>query len=90
MPVKTKHKIIIDTNLWVSFLLTRDYSRIDSLFANNNIVLLFSQELIDEFVEITQRPKLKKYFSADDLRDLLMKIGTKAELIRRSLSRSQR
>ena len=81
MPAKTKHKIVIDTNLWISFLLTTDYSKIDSLLSNETIILLFSEELIDEFVEVAQRPKFRKYFSLDDLENLLVKVRTKAEFI---------
>ncbi len=81
MATKTKHRIVIDTNLWISFLLTSDYSKIDPLFSSKYIVLLFSQELIDEFIEVAQRPKFRKYFSLADLEDLLTKVRTKAEFI---------
>ena len=81
MPAKTKHKIIIDSNLWISFLLTSDYSRIDTLLSNETIILLFSQELIDEFVDVAQRPKFRKYFSLDDLENLLLKVRAKAKFI---------
>jgi putative PIN family toxin of toxin-antitoxin system len=81
MPAKKKHRVIIDTNLWISFLLTSDYSKVDRMFANNNITLLFSQELIDEFVEVAQRPKFKKYFSLNDIEDLLKKVRNKALFI---------
>ena len=56
MATKAKHRIVIDTNLWISFLLTSDYSKIDPLFSSQGIVLLFSQELIDEFIEVAQPP----------------------------------
>lgn len=81
MPAKTKHRLIIDSNLWISFLLTSDYSKVDPMFADNAIKLLFSQELIDEFVEVAQRPKFRKYFSLDDIEDLLTKVRAKAEFI---------
>lgn len=81
MPAKPKHKIVIDTNLWISFLLTSDYSKIDSLLSKETIVLLFSQELLDEFVEVAQRPRFRKYFSIDDLENLLLKVRTKAEFV---------
>jgi putative PIN family toxin of toxin-antitoxin system len=42
---------------------------------------LFSQELLDEFVEVARRPKFRKYFSLDDLQELLSIIGRKAEFI---------
>ena len=81
MQKKEKHRIIIDTNLWISFLLTKDYSKIDGLLKNDLVVLLFSQNLIDEFIEVANRPKFKKYFTKIDLQDLLKKISSKAELI---------
>lgn len=60
-----KLRVILDTNLWISFLISRRLSKIDELFDDNTIVLIFSQELIDEFLEVAQRPKFVKYFSVD-------------------------
>lgn len=51
------------------------------MFASNYIVLLFSQELIEEFVEVVQLPKFKKYFSVADLQELLTKVRLKAQCI---------
>ena len=76
-----KHRIIVDANLWVCFLLTKDLAKLDLLFSSNKLTLLFSQELLDEFVAVAQRPKFKKYFSLADLEDLLLQINTKAEFI---------
>lgn len=50
---ETKDRVIIDTNLWISFLLTKDFSKLDKLLANHSITLLFSQELLDEFIVVT-------------------------------------
>lgn len=57
-----KDRVIIDTNLWISFLLTKDYSKLDSILSEALLTLLFSQELLEEFIEVAQRPKFKKYF----------------------------
>ena len=56
MPLK-KDRGIIDTNLWISFLLTKNLAKIDTLFKENRVVLLFSQELLDEFIEVAERSK---------------------------------
>lgn len=77
----TKDRVIIDTNLWISFLLTRDIATLDKLFADNSITLLFSQDLLDEFIEVARRPKFKKYFSLSDLQDLLHELSLRAEFI---------
>ncbi len=78
---KQKDRIIIDTNLWISFLLTRDFSKFDSIIANNEITLLFSEELVDEIIEVTQRIKFRKYFKLDDVESLMLKTKTRAFLL---------
>ena len=78
---KQKDRVIIDTNLWISFLLTRDFSKLDSIIADNEITLLFSEELIDEIVEVTQRIKFRKYFKLDDVESLMLKIKSRALFI---------
>jgi putative PIN family toxin of toxin-antitoxin system len=66
-----RNKIIIDTNLWISYLITKNYKWLDNLIINQNYRLVFSQELIDEFLEVAKRQKFKKLFSAEDLEKLL-------------------
>jgi len=63
-----KCRIVIDTNLWISFLLTKKFDFIDKLLYNSNTVLIFSAELIAELIEVTDRPKLSKFFTADELK----------------------
>jgi hypothetical protein len=76
-----KDRVIVDTNLWISFLLTKDFSKLDKLFTDYSIKLLFSQELLDEFIEVARRPKFKKYFSLTELQDLLQALSLRAEYI---------
>ncbi|MDQ2794795.1 MAG: putative toxin-antitoxin system toxin component, PIN family [Bacteroidota bacterium] len=78
---KKPHRIIVDTNLWISFLLTRDFARLGQLISSDKVTLLFSLELLDEFVAVAQRPKFRKYFSLLDLQQLLEQIETKAAFI---------
>jgi predicted nucleic acid-binding protein len=42
---KPKDRVIIDTNLWIHFLLSSDLSKLDSIIAKNEITLIFSGEL---------------------------------------------
>jgi putative PIN family toxin of toxin-antitoxin system len=37
--------------------------------------------LLDEFLEVAQRPKFKKYFSLPDLESLLLQVKNEAEFI---------
>jgi uncharacterized protein len=64
-------KIILDTNLWISFLITKDYSFLDKYIENGKARLVFSEELIQEFLTVAQRPKLQKYFMDKDIEHLL-------------------
>lgn len=78
---KARDRVIIDTNLWISFLLSKDYSKLDKLFRQQNITLIFSKSLLEEFIEVARRPKFKKYFSLSDLNELLSEIHLRAEFI---------
>ncbi len=78
---KRRYRIIIDTNLWISFLLSKNTRGLDQVFADSSLILLFSKELLDEFIEVTGRPKLKKYFNKVDLQNLLVQIDLHAEFI---------
>ena len=78
---KLKDRVIIDTNLWISFLINKDYSKLDKILSDKLATLLYSQELIDEFIDVAQRPKFRRYFSADDLQALLLAMSDRAIFI---------
>jgi len=80
MPNKVT-RIIIDTNLWISFLITKDFSKLDKLLLKNTVKLVFSKELLDEFLEVVQRPKFKKYFSQSDIISILSTINDYADFV---------
>jgi putative PIN family toxin of toxin-antitoxin system len=76
-----KDRVIIDTNLWISFLLTKEFYNLDSLFSPPIVTLIFSQELLEEFLEVASRPKFKKYFTLMDLEELLIQMQEHAEFV---------
>ena len=63
--------VIFDTNLWISFLIRRDLRFIDSFIKKGQIKLVFSEELLQEFITVSRRPKFRDYFSTSDIEDLL-------------------
>jgi uncharacterized protein len=77
-----KTRVIIDTNLWISFLITNNYTKLDILFENKSIQLLFSKELIEEFLFVANRPKFQKYFSKMEIEKLLMTFDSIGKLIK--------
>lgn len=74
-------RLILDTNLWISFLISSKFEKLDELLFNQKYKLLFSQELLEEFVAVGKRPKLRKYISRDELEDLLETIDEVAEFV---------
>ena len=79
---KTKNKIIVDTNILISFLLSKQDAKFDALFENNTLTLVFSKELLEEFVAVTTRTKFKKYFDMEDVENLLLKIKSRAIFVK--------
>ncbi len=80
MPVN-RYRIIIDTNLWISFLLSNNYGRLDNLIKKNKVIILFSRELLEEFNEVVCRPKFQKYFTQDKVDNLFISISGHSEFI---------
>lgn len=77
-----KDRVIIDTNLWISYILTGKFSKLDRILNDELSVLLFSPELLDEFIEVASRPKFRKYFPAEDLLSLLHQIEKNSEMVK--------
>ena len=74
-------RVVIDTNIWISFLIGKTLSGLSEALINDKIRILFSEELFDELVEVLQRPKFKKYFSQNDIMELISLIHLKTERI---------
>ena len=74
-------KLVVDTNLWISFLISRSYAKLDKILKAGLARLIFSTELIEEFIEVVERPKFKKIFSSSDIRNLFTDIYLYADII---------
>ena len=60
-------RIIIDTNLWISFTIGKRLSSLISLLNNKRIEIYVCKELLSEYEDVVQRPKLQKYIKQDDI-----------------------
>ncbi|MDQ0641044.1 putative PIN family toxin of toxin-antitoxin system [Pedobacter sp. W3I1] len=76
-----KSRIILDTNLWISFLISKDFSKLDEIIFSKKSILIFSQELLEEFLEVVKRPKFRRYFAQTDIEELLETIDEYGEFI---------
>ena len=74
-------RAILDTNLWISYLISKRLSEIDELFERDDLTLLFSEELLDEFIEVAGRPKFRSYFPEEDVEELLSLFDEFGEII---------
>ncbi|WP_418211720.1 putative toxin-antitoxin system toxin component, PIN family [Bacteroides zhangwenhongii] len=64
-------KIIIDTNLWISFMLGRKLTTMRSLLTYPTLEIYVCRELLDEFYDVSSREKIQKYIHPEDLDDTL-------------------
>jgi uncharacterized protein len=71
MPKSKPLKLIIDTNLWVSFIISNKQSLLDPFLFGEEARLLFSAELITEIQQTIAKPRLKKYFATNALEEML-------------------
>lgn len=74
-------RVIIDTNLWISFLITKDYSKLDEIIFSKQSVIIFSDELLNEFLEVARRPKFRRFFPTSLIEEILDTIDEYAEFV---------
>ena len=78
MPRRSKIRVIVDTNCWISFLIGRRLSILVDLLSNAHTVLIICDELLEELRDVTTRPKFAKYFNnaeVDSLIEFMQLIG---------------
>ncbi len=62
MPKNKALKLVIDTNLWISFIISNKLNLLDPLLFAGDARFIFSVELISEIKETMAKPRLKKIF----------------------------
>jgi len=63
--------VIIDTNLWISFLIGKQLGGLKELIVESKIKPVFSEQIFNEIQIVSERPKLQKYFPANKVRELI-------------------
>lgn len=75
-------RIVIDTNLWISALFSYSLrQRLESIIGNEQIIILASDELLNEVKEVAQRPNLQKYIKPDLAALFLEVLSRRVDLI---------
>lgn len=80
MPKNRSIRIVIDTNLWINFLISNRLTKLDSLILHD-VKLLFSNELLVEISATIAKPKLSKYFSSNALEEMLINLEHLIEMV---------
>jgi putative PIN family toxin of toxin-antitoxin system len=63
--------VIIDTNLWISFLIGKKMSVMRNLFTKPDIRIYVCDELLNEFIDVSSRLKIRKYIADDDVQETI-------------------
>ena len=71
MPREKENRVIIDTNLFISFLIGKKLKTLKKQIINLKVRLLFSELTIKEIGLVTKKPKLQKYFNPSDVINLI-------------------
>lgn len=75
-------KVILDTNILVSLLIGKEFRKYQNfIFDNKDLKILLSTELLNEFIDVVNRPKLLKYFSKELVEEFLNKLINSTELL---------
>ncbi len=74
-------RVVLDTNLWIAYLISHRYRDLDDLIESKDVVLLFSEELLREFIDVASRPKFSNYFSVSEIEALLSLFFDFAEFV---------
>jgi len=56
-----KYTVIVDTNLWISLLIGKRLSELRGLCNSDIVDVYVCDELLEEFMRISSREKIKKY-----------------------------
>lgn len=65
-------RVVIDTNIWISFLIGKSLVGLADAIIANRVHVLFSDDLFSELLDVLQRPKFKKYFSSAAIEQLMV------------------
>jgi hypothetical protein len=78
---RKKARVVIDTNIWVSFLIGKVLSNLESFVVNDNIEILLSNELLEEINDVLHRPKFQGYFTTEIIAELVSLMLGKFEVV---------
>ena len=64
-------RIILDTNIWISFLIGHRLSEIRTIVTDERFEVFLCPQLMGEIIDVASRDKIRKYVPPTDVSDLL-------------------
>jgi len=61
------YRVVIDSNIWVSFLMGKALYRLVQYIRNEQIITITCEEQLQELAAVFQKPKLQKHFQANQI-----------------------
>lgn len=62
---------ILDSNIWISYVITKRLQRLVSIILNHNLTVLTCEHLVEEIAMVLARSKFKKYIKPKDITELI-------------------
>ncbi len=66
-----QYRVVVDTNVWISILIGRKVAQFVKILSQPEVQLVVSDQLLNEIIEVTSRPKFAKYFPQDKVQYLV-------------------
>ncbi len=73
--------VVIDTNIWISYLLGSLLHDLDEKILSKEITIVVSEEMLKELSEVSSRPKFKDIFTAKRIKELLSLLDSYAIVV---------
>ncbi|MCH6234074.1 putative toxin-antitoxin system toxin component, PIN family [Cognataquiflexum rubidum] len=81
MPKNKPLRVIIDTNIWISFIISKKLTLLDEHIFSGKIRILLNENLLSEIKTTIEKPKLQKYFLTQGLEKMLNAFDSFIDLI---------
>ncbi len=82
MPARKRVRLVVDVNVLISALVSGDRSFIQTLFNKQRFTILVSPEFEKEFADVIQRPRMRKYLTAQDAERAMMRLPGLSERLK--------
>jgi putative PIN family toxin of toxin-antitoxin system len=74
-------KVVIDTNIWISYLIGGFLQRIDEKILSKEIKAVVSDEMLKELSEVLSRPRFRNIFTAERIKELFSLLDSYAIVV---------